>query len=52
MLRKILNLEGAEQLTKSQQKSIKGGLEYCRDWDTGLCKYYKITCASPCNVQP
>ena len=29
MLKNILNLEGAQQLTKSEQKSINGGRIYC-----------------------
>lgn len=47
MLEKFLKLEGAQKLTKNQQKSIRGGIacsssgtcpkgSYCND-DTGVC---------------
>jgi hypothetical protein len=29
MLKKILNLEGTQKLTKKEQKVIKGGIPYC-----------------------
>lgn len=29
MLKRILNLEGADALTRSEQKSINGGKQYC-----------------------
>ncbi|WP_202110889.1 hypothetical protein [Flavobacterium hydrocarbonoxydans] len=52
MLEKILNLEGAKELTKKEQKAIKGGLKDCIDPSTNACKYYSIACAPPCQVLP
>ncbi|MFH7014316.1 hypothetical protein ACHRV5_20885 [Flavobacterium sp. FlaQc-52] len=48
MLKNILQLEGAQELTKNEKKGIKGGLacdqngkcpkgSYC-DYDSSLCK--------------
>jgi hypothetical protein len=48
MLKNILNLEGAQKLTRNEQKAIKGGLKDCIDPNTNLCKYYSISCAPPC----
>ncbi|MEA9413925.1 hypothetical protein [Flavobacterium sp. PL02] len=48
MLKNISNLEGAQKLTKNEQKSIKGGLRDCIDPNTNQCKYYSLSCASPC----
>ncbi|WP_189337072.1 hypothetical protein [Flavobacterium laiguense] len=33
MLKNILNLEGAQKLTKNEQKSINGGRPYCSSPD-------------------
>lgn len=32
MLKTILNLEGAQELTRQQQQSIKGGVACSADW--------------------
>ncbi|NRS89751.1 hypothetical protein HNQ02_002683 [Flavobacterium sp. 7E] len=48
MLKNILKLEGAQKLTKNEQKSINGGYmvktpdqcdeyKYCIDWNGGDC---------------
>ena len=42
MLKNILKLEGAQELTKNEQKSIKGGLA-CRT-DDGWCPSGTICC--------
>jgi hypothetical protein len=51
MLKNILNLEGAQQLTKNEQKSIKGGLINCIDPVTNRCKSYGRACAAPCRIE-
>lgn len=51
MLKNILNLEGAQEITKNEQKSIKGGLRDCIDPATNTCKYYSLACASPCRLE-
>jgi hypothetical protein len=38
MLKNILNLEGAQRLTKNEQKLIKGGLKDLAFDDGGACK--------------
>ncbi|MFE3867525.1 hypothetical protein ACFX5E_05485 [Flavobacterium sp. LS2P90] len=38
MLKNILNLEGAQRLTKNEQKLIKGGLQEMAIDDGGACK--------------
>jgi len=48
MLKNILKLQGAQELTKNEQKSIKGGLKDCIDPNTNTCKYISLNCASPC----
>lgn len=52
MLKTILNLEGAQQLSKNEQKSIHGGKaplccmewhpveEYCGQWNRDCCDRY------------
>lgn len=54
MLKNILKLEGAETLSKNEQKSIKGGLRDCIDPMTGACKYISLSCAPPCrfSIEP
>lgn len=52
MLKKISNLEGAQKLTKNEQKSIQGGLMDCIDPSTNTCKRYHKSCAPPCGFQP
>lgn len=52
MLKAILNLEGAQRLTKNEQKSIQGGLVDCINPSTNQCRRYHKSCASPCGVQP
>ncbi|SHI34326.1 hypothetical protein [Flavobacterium terrae] len=51
MLKNILNLEGAQALSKNEQKSVKGGLKDCIDPMTGQCRYYSLACANPCRIQ-
>jgi hypothetical protein len=48
MLKKISSLEGAQKLTKKEQKSILGGLKDCIDPSTNACKYISTLCAPPC----
>ena len=48
MLKNILNLDGAEALSKNEQKALKGGLKDCIDPMTGVCRYYSLACAPPC----
>jgi len=48
MLKKILKLDGAQELTKNEQKSINGGLIDCIDPKTNRCKYISLNCANPC----
>ncbi|WP_136667728.1 hypothetical protein [Flavobacterium sp. H122] len=43
MLKNILNLEGAHQLSKNEQKSIQGGRIRCKIG--GVCTQYGIQCA-------
>lgn len=50
MFEKLLKLEGAEAISKKDQKTIKGGLRDCIDPLTGFCKYYGLSCAFPCRV--
>jgi hypothetical protein len=50
MLKNILNLKGAQKLSKNEQKAITGGLRDCIDPFTNLCKYYSLSCASPCRI--
>jgi len=51
MKKSILNLDGASQLSKKEQKGIKGGLKDCIDPTTNQCKYYSLLCAFPCRVE-
>lgn len=51
MIKSILKLEGAEAISKNEQKTIKGGLRDCIDPMTGTCKYYSLSCAFPCRIQ-
>jgi hypothetical protein len=51
MLKNILNLGGAQQLTKNEQKSIKGGLIDCIDLATNRCRSYSRACAPPCRIE-
>lgn len=48
MLKNILNLDGAQELSNQEQKTITGGLRDCIDPTTGACKYYSLSCAPPC----
>jgi len=43
MLKNILNLEGAQQLSKKEQQSVSGG------WDSGFCPrlWQSGDCCSP-----
>jgi hypothetical protein len=52
MLKNILKLEGAQQLTKNEQKSISGGLA-CRT-DDGYCPGASYCCGTRCilNTKP
>ena len=43
MLKNILKLEGAQQLTKNEQKTIQGGRKQC--WINGACVEYGLQCA-------
>ncbi|MEO8515837.1 MAG: hypothetical protein ABI426_03790 [Flavobacterium sp.] len=52
MLKKILKLDGALELTRNEQKAIKGALKDCIDPNTNLCKYRSISCAPPCRDLP
>jgi hypothetical protein len=54
MLKNILNLDGAQELSNREQKAIKGGLRDCIDPMTGACKYISLSCAPPCrfSVEP
>ena len=40
MLKNILNLEGAQQLSKNEQSSINGGKTYCAHIKTLNCCEY------------
>jgi hypothetical protein len=40
MLKNILNLDGAQQLSKNEQKEINGGLKMYR----GTCEYNNVIC--------
>jgi hypothetical protein len=51
MLKNILKLEGAQKLSKNEQKSINGGLRDCIDPQTGMCKYISLSCANPCRFE-
>ncbi|WP_268848082.1 hypothetical protein [Flavobacterium aestivum] len=51
MLKNILKLEGAQKLSKNEQKSINGGLKDCIDPTTNRCKYISLACASPCRPE-
>ena len=51
MLKNILKLEGAQKLTKNEQKSINGGLKDCIDPTTNTCKYISLACANPCRPE-
>ncbi len=42
MLKKILNLEGAQKLTKNEQKTIKGGALQC--YVEGVCIEINFKC--------
>jgi hypothetical protein len=43
MLKNILKLEGAQKLTKNEQKTIQGGKILCKV--NGVCTQYGIQCA-------
>lgn len=43
MLKNILNLGGAQKLTKGEQKTIKGGRILCKV--NGVCTQYGNQCA-------
>ena len=43
MLKNILKLEGAQKLTKSEQKTIQGGRILCKV--NGVCTQYGFQCA-------
>lgn len=58
MLKYILNLEGAQEISKNEQKTIKGGItRVCNDavasgqcyWSTGACSPGYAKNAKPCN---
>jgi hypothetical protein len=51
MLKNILKLEGAQKLSKNEQKSINGGLKDCIDPMTNTCKYISLACANPCRIE-
>jgi hypothetical protein len=51
MLKIILKLEGAQKLSKNEQKSINGGLKDCIDPKTNACKYISLACANPCRPE-
>ncbi len=43
MLKNILKLEGAQKLTKNEQKTIQGGRKQC--WRNGACIEFGLQCA-------
>ena len=43
MLKNILKLDGAQQLSKKEQKTIQGGRVQCKV--NGVCTEYGIQCA-------
>ena len=50
MLKNILNLKGAQQLSKKEQSSINGGLafcKYCNGGQGGACNGSGV-CVDPC----
>ncbi|MCF6306339.1 MAG: hypothetical protein L3J09_00105 [Flavobacteriaceae bacterium] len=50
MLKNILNLEGAQQLSKKEQSSINGGkafCQHCNGGNGGACDGYG-NCYNPC----
>jgi hypothetical protein len=51
MLKNILKLEGAQKLTKNEQKSINGGLKDCINPATNKCRYISLACADPCRPE-
>jgi hypothetical protein len=51
MLKNILQLKGAQLLTKKEQKVIGGGLKDCLDPTTNVCKYRSFACANPCRPE-
>lgn len=52
MKKSILNLKGAQELTKTEQKTIQGGKADCGyDYRTKTCKEYGMHCAQvPCRL--
>jgi hypothetical protein len=51
MLKNILKLEGAQKLTRSEQKTISGGRIQCMV--NGICTQYGLQCAeSVCRFIP
>lgn len=45
MLKTILNLKGAQQLSKNDQQTISGGIAYARPYIGSACR---AKCASNC----
>jgi hypothetical protein len=51
MLKNILKLEGAQELTRSEQKTISGGKIQCKV--NGVCTQYGLQCAEAvCRLIP
>lgn len=52
MKKSILNLKGAQELSKNEQKSIQGGKVDCGyNFRTKTCKEYGLHCAqAPCRL--
>lgn len=47
MLKNILNLEGAQKLTKNEQKSINGGIRIPKE---DVCSCYSVSWADPSDL--
>ena len=52
MLKNILKLDGAQKLTKNEQKSIKGATYIELDPNSCLCGVHIPTPEKPCNNCP
>ena len=51
MLKNILNLDGAQELSNEQKKSINGGRVLCKV--NGVCVEYGVHCAeTACRLLP
>lgn len=53
MLKNILNLDGAQELSNEQKKVINGGLKRCKTAGGDICLEYGIHCAeAACKFDP